>query len=71
MPVDVAVEQPGSGIVSDEPQSGRLHRQQLDCITAEWVRLSLLQGRVDGWIIRSVIITAVDDLEFVAVNVAM
>jgi hypothetical protein len=71
MPVDVAVEKPGPGIVSDESQSGRLHRQQLDCVTADWIRLSLLQRRVEGGVIRSVVIATVDDLELVAVNVAM
>lgn len=71
MPVDVAVEQPGTGIVSDESQSGSLHRQQLDRVTAEWVRLSLRQRRVEGGIVRSVVVATTDDLKLVAVNVAM
>lgn len=71
MPVDVAMEKPGPGIVGDESQGGRLHRQQLDCITAEWVRLSLPQRGVGCGVIRSVVITTVNNLELVAMDVAV
>ena len=70
MPVDVAVEKPGTRIISDKPQSGGLHRQQLDCVTADWVRLSLLQRGVELGIVGSVVLATVDDLELVAVDVA-
>ena len=71
MPVDVTVEKPGAGIVSDESQSGRLHRQQLDCVTADWVRLTLLQRGVERRVTGSVVLAAVYDLELVPVDVAM
>ena len=71
MPVNVAVEKPSTRIISDETQSGRLHRQQLDCVTADWVRLSLLQRGVELGITGSVVLATVDDLEFVAVDVAV
>jgi len=71
MPVDVTVEKPGPGIISDESQSGGLHRQQLDCVTAQWILLSLRQRRVEGGVIGSVVLAAFDDLKLVAVNVAI
>jgi len=71
MPIDMAVEKPGPGIIGDEPEGGRLHRQQLDCVTAEWVRLSLPQRRVELGVTRSVVIATVDDLKLVTVDVAM
>ena len=71
MPVNVTMEKPGPGIVSDESQSGSLHRQQLDCVTAQWIRLSLHQRRVESGVVRSVVLAAADDLELVAVNVAI
>jgi hypothetical protein len=71
MPIDVAMEQPGARVICNESQSGRMHRQHLDCVTADWVRLSLLQRRVEGWVIRSVVISTVDNLDLVTVNVAM
>ena len=71
MPVDVAVEKPGTGIVSDKAQCGRLHRQQLYCVTADRVQLSLLELRVECWVTGSVVLAAVDNLELVAVDVAM
>ena len=71
MPVDVTVEKPGPGIISDESQSGSLHRQQLDCVTAHGIRLSLLQRWVCGGVIRSIVTTAFDDLELVPVKVAI
>lgn len=71
MPIDVAVEKPGPRIIGDKSQSGGLHRQQIDRITAHWIRLSLLQRRVYGGVIDRVVTTAVDDLELVAVNVAV
>ena len=70
MPVNVAVEKPSTRIISDETQSGRLHRQQLDCVTADWVHLSLLQRGVELGITGSVVLATVDDLELVAVDVA-
>ena len=70
MPVNVTVEKPSTRIISDETQSGRLHRQQLDCVTADWVRLSLLQRGVELGITGSVVLATVDDLELVAVDVA-
>ena len=71
MPVDVAMEEPGSGVVSNESQSGGVHRQELYCITADRVRLSFLQRRVEGGIVRSVVSGMVDYLELVAVNMAI
>jgi len=70
MPVDVAVEKPSTRIISDETQGGRLHRQQLDGVTANWVRLSLPQRRVELGITGSVVLATVDNLELVAVDVA-
>ena len=70
MPVDMTVEKPGARIVSNESQGGRVHRQHLDCVTSDWIHLSLLQGRIDSRVIRSVVVSAVDDLELVAVKMA-
>ena len=71
MPVNVTMEEPRTGVVSDEPQSGRMHRQYLDCVTADRVSLTLLQRRVQCGIVRSVVTTTVDNLEPVTVKVAI
>jgi len=71
MPIDVTVEKPGPGIISDESQSGGLHRQQLDRVTAQRIRLSLYQRRVEGGVIRSIILATFDNLELVTVNMAI
>ena len=70
MPIDVAMEEPGTGVVGNKSQGGRMHRQQLDRVTTHRVCLSLLQRWVEGGVIGGVVATTVDNLELMTVNMA-
>jgi hypothetical protein len=68
MPVDVAMEQPGTRVVSPPSDSGTSSRGNGDGIPSNGVHLVLVDGGVEFGIVRGVVHDLVDDLEVVAVK---
>ena len=69
MRVDVAVEEPGTRVVSAESEVRRTTGRHYDCVAAHGVDLRGVEGWVDGRVVRCDVLRLVDDLEMVAVQV--
>lgn len=69
MPVDVAVEQPCTRVISPPSDSGTSSRRNGHGIPSNRVYLVLVDRRVEFGIVRGVIHSLIDDLEVVAVQV--
>jgi hypothetical protein len=68
MPVDVAVEEPCTRVISS-PSNGRASsRRHGNGVSSHGVDLALIDGRVELGIVGSVVHGLVDDLELVAVE---
>lgn len=65
------MEQPCSGVVSDEPESDTLAAGDLDSVATHGVGLALVDRRVEFRVVRRVIRRALDELELVSVDMAV
>jgi hypothetical protein len=65
------VEQPHPRVVCDDTQAYGVAGWHLNSVASDGVCLSLESGRVERRVGGSVVLTAPDDLEFVAVQVAV
>ena len=65
------MEEPSSGVVSNDTKSDRMHRWDLDRVTAHGVSLTLDEWRVQSWVVRSIVLCPSDELHLVPVQMAV
>ena len=67
----LTMEEPSSGVVSNDTKSDRMHRWDLDRVTTHGVSLTLDEWRVQSWVVRSIVLCPSDELHLVPVQMAV
>lgn len=61
------VDEPDTGVVSDDAERDRSTTRDMNSVTSHWVRLAFNEGRIQLRIVRGVVFGTVDDLHGVSV----
>ena len=65
------MEEPSSGVISNDTKSDGMHRWDLDRVTTHGVSLTLDEWRVQSWVVRSIVLRPSDELHLVPVQMAV
>ena len=65
------MEEPSSGVISNDTKSDGMHRGDLDRVTTHGVSLTLNEWRVQSWVVRSIVLCPSDELHLVSVQMAI
>ena len=67
----LTMEEPSSGVISNDTKSDGMHRGDLDRVTTHGVSLTLNEWRVQSWVVRSIVFCPSDELHLVSVQMAI
>ena len=68
---ELTVEEPSSGVISNDTKSDGMHRGDLDRVTTHGVSLTLNEWRVQSWVVRSIVLCPSNELHLVSVQMAV